>query len=74
MSDKEEPVTPSTREPSLSPPSRLTEQQVRGTACLRCGVVLDNGTAVDLGERYMTRAGQRVRWFPRTCPQHGETT
>ncbi|MCX5407536.1 hypothetical protein OHA37_27190 [Streptomyces sp. NBC_00335] len=61
------PITPHPL-PALS---TLTEQQVRGTACVYCGIHLDNGDAVDLGERPISRAGQRSRWFPRACPQHG---
>lgn len=60
---------PSLRElPSISD---LTEQQVRGTACVWCGVHLDNASAVDLGERRTRRAGEVQRWFPRACPQDG---
>lgn len=55
----------------LPPLSELTEQQVRGSACVHCGIHLDNGDAVDLGERRAGRAGSVVRWFPRACPQHG---
>ncbi|WP_327413705.1 hypothetical protein [Streptomyces sp. NBC_01233] len=51
--------------------SELSEQQVRGAACVHCGVHLDNATAVDLGEQRASRAGSSVRWFPRACPQHG---
>jgi len=54
--------------------SELTEDQIRGMACVRCGVTLDNGTAIDLGPRPTVRAGQRVSWFPRACPQHGEAS
>lgn len=54
--------------------SELSEQQVRGSACVYCAVRLDNGDAVDLGERHVTRAGQPIRWFPRACPQHGEAS
>lgn len=58
----------------LPPMSELSEQQVRGAACVRCGIQLENGDAVDLGERTVNRADQRVRWFPRACPQHGEAS
>jgi hypothetical protein len=51
--------------------SELSEEQVRGSACVFCSVRLDNGDAVDLGERPAARAGQNIRWFPRACPQHG---
>ncbi|GAA3378772.1 hypothetical protein GCM10020367_59640 [Streptomyces sannanensis] len=46
----------------------LSQDQQRGRACVWCGVILDNGTARDLGMR--RTAG--VRWFPRACPQHAE--
>ncbi|WP_030764683.1 hypothetical protein [Streptomyces sp. NRRL F-2664] len=59
--------------PPLPPVGDLSEQQVRGTACVHCGIVLDNATAVDLGERRTGRAGGRVRWFPRACPEHAGT-
>lgn len=55
----------------LPPLSDLSEQQVRGVACVHCGIHLDNGDAVDLGERPASRAGQRSRWFPRACPPCG---
>jgi hypothetical protein len=55
----------------LPPMSELSEQQVRGTACVYCGIHLDNADAIDLGERRASRAGIAVRWFPRACPQHG---
>lgn len=45
----------------------LTEQQVRGTACVWDGVPLTNGVAVDLGPREASRAGQPFSWFPRAC-------
>ncbi|MFF2511684.1 hypothetical protein [Streptomyces sp. NPDC058086] len=47
--------------------AKLTEQQVRGTTCVWDGVPLTSATAVDLGERAASRAGQPVRWFPRGC-------
>lgn len=62
---------PPTSSPPLPPMGSLSEQQIRGTACVRCGIVLDNGTAIDLGERRTRRAGVTVRWFPRACPRHG---
>ncbi|MFF3620090.1 hypothetical protein [Streptomyces sp. NPDC002467] len=57
----------------LPPLSELSEQQVRGSACVFCGIHLDNETAVDLGERRAGRAGATVRWFPRACTGHGGT-
>ena len=43
----------------------LSEQQVRGAACVWTGVVLTPATAVDLGRRTASRAGVSVPWFPR---------
>lgn len=45
----------------------LSEQQVRGAACVWDGIVLTAETAVDLGTRTAARAGQDVPWFPRAC-------
>lgn len=45
----------------------LTEQQVRGQACVWDAVPLSGVPAVDLGEQTASRAGRRVRWFPRAC-------
>lgn len=53
--------------PPLPPVGDLSEQQVRGTACVYCGIHLDNATAVDLGERTARQAGSPRRWFPRAC-------
>lgn len=53
--------------------SELSEQQVRGSACVHCAVRLDNGDAVDLGERRTNRGGA-TRWFPRACPPCGEAS
>jgi hypothetical protein len=60
-----------TRTPPIPALGTLSEQQVRGTACVHCGIHLDNGTAVDLGEQAVRRAGNLQRWFPRACRQHG---
>lgn len=57
----------------LPPIGSLSEPQVRGTACVYCGVVLDNESAVDLGERTARQGGATRRWFPRACPEHGGT-
>ncbi|MFJ3201044.1 hypothetical protein [Streptomyces sp. NPDC086989] len=57
----------------LPPIGDLSEQQVRGAACVYCGILLDNGTAIDLGEQPASRAGVAVRWFPRACPRDGAT-
>ena len=45
----------------------LSEQQVRGVACVWDGIVLAPQTSVDLGRREASRAGQDVPWFPRAC-------
>lgn len=47
----------------------LTEQQVRGQACVWDGVPLVGISAVDLGARTASRAGRSTRWFPRGCPR-----
>ena len=57
----------SSTRPALPPVGRLTEQQVRGTACVYCGVRLDDATAVALGPRRLRRLDMVVRWFPRAC-------
>lgn len=67
----ESPVSTAPSRRPLPPMSELSEQQVRGSACVYCAVRLDNGDAVDLGERRVNRAGDTARWFPRACPQHG---
>ncbi|MFB6805509.1 hypothetical protein [Streptomyces sp. NPDC056387] len=59
--------------PPLPPVGDLSEQQVRGTACVYCGIHLGAGPAVDLGERIAQLADLRVRWFPRACTGHGTT-
>jgi hypothetical protein len=59
--------------PELPSIADLSEAQVRGAACVYCGVVLDSGTAVDLGERRGRRAGAAFSWFPRACLRHGAT-
>lgn len=51
--------------PSLE---RLTDQQVRGLACVWDGVPLSGIRAFDLGPREGSRAGAPVAWFPRGCP------
>jgi hypothetical protein len=51
----------------LPPVGELSEQQVRGTACVHCGIHLGDGPAVDLGEQQAHIGDLRVRWFPRAC-------
>lgn len=46
----------------------LTEQQVRGTACVWDGVPLGGIRAFDLGPREGKRLGTPFSWFPRGCP------
>lgn len=48
-------------------PEGLTEQQVRGRACVWCAVALNNATAIDLGTREQQAHGTLTHWFPRTC-------
>ncbi|MFJ9038035.1 hypothetical protein ACIRF8_15750 [Streptomyces sp. NPDC102406] len=50
----------------------LTEDQLRGRACVWCGDHLDNATAVDLGPQILTQLGHQAHWFPRACPAHEE--
>jgi hypothetical protein len=45
----------------------LSEQQVRGKACVWCGVTSENGKAIDLGQRPAQFAGSQVSRFPRGC-------
>jgi hypothetical protein len=49
----------------------LTDQQERGQACVHCGVILDNGSAIQLGARLVNRGGHLTSWLPRACPPHG---
>lgn len=51
----------------LPEPGSLTEQQVRGRACVWCAVALNNATAHDLGMRSMRRLDTEFAWFPRSC-------
>ncbi len=45
----------------------LATAQVCGRACVWCAVTVNNGEAVDLGEREVTAHGSVTRWFPRSC-------
>lgn len=45
----------------------LTDEQIRGAACVWCGGPLTNETAVSLGEMPLP-VGHRAGWFPRSCP------
>ncbi|MDX3243684.1 hypothetical protein [Streptomyces sp. ME18-1-4] len=47
----------------------LTEQQVRGTACVWDAVPLLGITAVNLGPRTKKRLGQQYQWSPQACPR-----
>lgn len=51
----------------LPKPGSLSEQQVRGRACVWCAVALSNATAHDLGMRTMRRLDSEFAWFPRSC-------
>ena len=45
----------------------LTQEQVRGAACIWCDTRLDTDTAVDLGKRKHRRLDGRYSTFPRAC-------
>lgn len=45
----------------------LSEQQIRGTACVWDGITLTPATAVSLGIQAASRAGAPVSWYPRAC-------
>jgi hypothetical protein len=45
----------------------LSQEQVRGAACIWCADPLDTATAVDLGERRHKRLDGRYSTFPRAC-------
>ncbi|MEV7140784.1 hypothetical protein [Streptomyces tauricus] len=49
----------------------LSEQQVRGTACVWSGTPISTATAVDLGERKIRLLDGAISMFPRGC--HGCT-
>ncbi|MCX4993872.1 hypothetical protein [Streptomyces longwoodensis] len=51
----------------LPPLDDLTENQVRGTACVWCATSLSVVTAVDLGERRHKRLDGSYSTFPRAC-------
>ncbi|MGB8938938.1 MAG: hypothetical protein WCD21_01660 [Streptomyces sp.] len=51
----------------LPGPAGLSEQQVRGRACVWCAVALSNATAIDLGVREVSAHGSSTHWFPRGC-------
>ncbi|MEU3507976.1 hypothetical protein ABZ733_08590 [Streptomyces longwoodensis] len=51
----------------LPPLDDLTEDQVRGTACVWCATGLSMDTAVDLGERRHKRLDGSYSTFPRAC-------
>lgn len=50
--------------PSLD---ELSEEQVRGTACVWDGIPLSTATAVDLGERKVKLLDGAISMFPRGC-------
>jgi len=45
----------------------LSQEQVRGAACVWCTAVLNTATAVDLGERRHRRLDGHYSTFPRSC-------
>ncbi|NMI57113.1 MULTISPECIES: hypothetical protein [unclassified Streptomyces] len=45
----------------------LSEQQVRGAACVWCEAPLTSDTAVDLGERRVSLLDSHITTFPRAC-------
>ncbi|MDH6629039.1 hypothetical protein M2271_006874 [Streptomyces sp. LBL] len=45
----------------------LSQEQVRGAACVWCGVRLVTTTAIDLGERCHKRLDGAYSTFPRAC-------
>jgi hypothetical protein len=47
----------------------LTEQQVRGTACVWDAVPLLGIEAVNLGPRVKKHLGRTYDWFPQACPR-----
>lgn len=52
----------------LPPVADLTEQQLRGWACVWCYASLHVGTDEDLGEqRVIPMSGAAYSWFPRAC-------
>ncbi|MFI8448270.1 hypothetical protein [Streptomyces erythrochromogenes] len=53
--------------PPLPPVGGLSTKQVRGAACVYCGIHLGVGPAIDLGEQPAAVADLAVRWFPRAC-------
>lgn len=50
----------------------LTEDQLRGRACVWCRTPLSNATAIDLGAQSFQQLGHQAHWFPRACPAHKE--
>jgi len=46
----------------------LTEDQVRGLACVWDGTPLKDATAVDVGPRTAARLDGELHWYPRACP------
>ncbi|WP_329215342.1 hypothetical protein OG352_06655 [Streptomyces sp. NBC_01485] len=46
----------------------LSQERVRGAACIWCDTRLDTATAVDLGERRHRRLDGHYSTFPRACP------
>ncbi|MFH9822995.1 hypothetical protein [Streptomyces bobili] len=55
----------------LPPLDGLSEEQLRGAACIWCSEGLTTDTAVDLGERRHRRLDGHYSTFPRGCRTHG---
>lgn len=47
--------------------SELSEEQVRGAACIWCGTRLSAHTAVNLGEERVRLLDGAITMFPRSC-------
>jgi hypothetical protein len=52
---------------TLPPLDGLSEEQLRGAACIWCRAALTTDTAVDLGERRHRRLDGHYSTFPRAC-------
>lgn len=55
-------------ESELPPVDTLSDAQIRGAHCVRCGTPLTAGRSVDLGPRPFP--GGCGHWFPRECDRH----
>ncbi|MFD5026973.1 hypothetical protein [Streptomyces sp. NPDC058373] len=55
----------------LPHPRTLTDDQLRGAACVWCGTTVTTATAVDLGAR-PDPSCPWASWYPRACPPCAE--